>query len=118
MRPTYIADTHEQAVADAREGTNLLASWITTDPDKIRKIMVSEEELEEGDLDLDWFDFQLKHDLILVGSPDTVSEQIERLESETGCPHLAFFLNIPLLSFQQVMHSLDLAATKIIPRFS
>ena len=42
---------------------------LSTDPDKIRKIMVSEEELEEGDLDLDWFDFQLKHDLILVGSP-------------------------------------------------
>ena len=78
--------------------------------------MVSEEELEEGDLDLDWFDFQLKHDLILVGSPDSVSEQIERLETETGCPHLAFFLNIPLLSFQQVMHSLDLASSKVIPR--
>ena len=118
MRPTYIADSYEQAVADAREGTNLLASWITTDPDKVRKIMVSEEELEEGDLDLDWFDFQLKHDLILVGSPDSVSEQIERLETETGCPHLAFFLNIPLLSFQQVMHSLDLASSKVIPRFS
>ena len=118
MRPTYIADSYEQAVADAREGTNLLASWITTDPDKVRKIMVSEEELEEGDLDLDWFDFQLKHDLILVGSPDSVSEQIERLETETGCPHLAFFLNIPLLSFQQVMHSLDLASSKVIPRFA
>ena len=118
MRPTYIADTYEQAVADAREGTNLLASWITTDPDKVRKIMVSEEELEEGDLDLDWFDFQLKHDLILVGSPDSVSEQIERLETETGCPHLAFFLNIPLLSFEQVMHSLDLASSKVIPRFA
>ena len=74
--------------------------------------------MEEGDRDSDWFDFQLKHDLILVGSPDSVSEQIERIQSKTGCQHIALFLNFPGLSFQQVMNSLHLFSDHIIPKFS
>ena len=117
MRPTYLADTYEQAVADARLGTNLLGDWSSNQPHKARRAMVSEDELVEDDLNLDWFDFQIKHDQILVGSPDSVTEQIDRIRAETGCEHLAFFLNIPKLSFDQVMHSLDLMSTHVIPRF-
>ena len=37
--------------------------------------------------------------------------------SETGCRHLALFLNFPALTFEQVMRSLDLFASEIIPHF-
>ena len=55
--------------------------------------------------------------MILVGSPETVRDQIEELVAETGCRHLALFLNFPGLSFEQVMHSLDLFASEVIPHF-
>ena len=70
------------------------------------------------DYNLSYFDFNQKHDLILVGSPETVREQIEELIAETGCRHLALFLNFPGLTFEQVMHSLDLFASEVIPHFN
>ena len=79
--------------------------------------MVTEAELESGDENLSFFDFQIKHGMLLIGSPDNVAAQIERLNSEVGCQHLALFLNIPLLSFEQVKRSLTLFAEEIMPRF-
>ena len=80
--------------------------------------MVTPAEWDEGDIDLDWFDFQMKHQTILVGTPDTVAAQVERLRDELGCRHLALFLNIPRLSFGQVKRSLRLFAEEVIPRFA
>lgn len=117
MRPAYVADTMEEAVKDAREGANQLGAWSTSNPHKAKRAMVTEEELTEEDLDSDVFDFQLRHDLILVGTPDSVAEQIERLQSEVNCQHLALFLNFPGLSFEKVMNSLNLFAEKVMPRF-
>ena len=118
MRPTFLAETYEEAVQAVRPGANRLAAWSSVNPHKARQATLIEEEMEEGDLDSDWFDFQLKHDLILVGSPDSVSEQIERIQSKTGCRHIALFLNFPGLSFKQVMNSLHLFSDRIIPRFA
>ena len=118
MRPTFLAETYEEAVQAVRPGANRLAAWSSVNPHKARQATLIEEEMDKGDLDSDWFDFQLKHDLILVGSPDSVSEQIERIQSKTGCRHIALFLNFPGLSFQQVMNSLSLFSENIIPRFT
>ena len=117
MRPTYVADTYEEAVNTVREGANLLGSWISRTSDKARRAMVTEEELSEEDLALSYFDFQMKHELILVGSPDSVAESVERLRSELNCQHLALFLNFPGLTFEQVIGNLDLFAEKVMPRF-
>ena len=115
MRPTYVADTYEQAVNDVRDGFNLFGEWARHDPRKVRTRMAFEHELEDEDYNLSYFDFNQKHDMILVGSPESVREQIEKLVAETGCRHLGLFLNFPGLSFQQAMHSLDLFATQVIP---
>ena len=118
MRPTFVADTYEEAVQAVRPGANRLARWSSVNPHKARLATLIEEEMDDDDFDSDWFDFQLKHDLIMVGSPDSVSEQIERITSQTGCKHIALFLNFPGLSFQQVMNSLALFSERIIPRFT
>ena len=54
----------------------------------------------------------------MVGTPDTVAEQIERYRTELNCQHIALFLNFPGLSFQQVMRSLTLFTEQVIPRFN
>jgi alkanesulfonate monooxygenase SsuD/methylene tetrahydromethanopterin reductase-like flavin-dependent oxidoreductase (luciferase family) len=118
MRPTFVADTYEEAVNAVRDGANLLGSWISGKASYLaRKSMVSEEEFSEGDMDLSYFDFQMKHELILVGSPDSVAESIERLRSEVNCEHFALFLNFPGLSFKQVMRNLELFGDKVMPQF-
>lgn len=117
MRPTYVAPTVEEAKADVRMGVEQLGSWLTPDPLKVRRVVVTEEELRADDLTVDQLDFQVRHDLMLVGSPDSVSEQIERLRSELNCQHLALYLNFPGLSFEKTMRSLDLFAERVIPRF-
>ena len=118
MRPTYIAETREEAERDARHGFNLLGQWGSIGLYKQWQGMVTEDEAEEGDFDLDFFEFQIKHGLLLIGTPDSVSEQIERLRSELNCAHLALFLNIPLLSYEQVTRSLRLFGEEIMPRFA
>ena len=118
MRPTYVAETREQAEREARHGFNLLGAWGSTGLYRQWEGMVTKEEVEAGDFDLDFFDFQIKHGLLLIGSPDSVAAQIERLRSELDCRHLALFLNIPLLSYEQVTRSLRLFGEEIMPRFA
>ena len=79
MRPTYIAETREEAERDARHGFNLLGQWGSTGLYRTWQGMVTEDEVEEGDFDLDFFQFQIKHGLLLIGTPDSVATQIERL---------------------------------------
>ena len=118
MRPTFLADTYEEAVSAVRDNFNMFGEWARHDPRKIRTKMAFAHEMAAEDYNLSYFDFNQKHDLILVGSPETVREQIEELAAETGCRHLALFLNFPGLSFEQVMHSLDLFASEVIPHFN
>ena len=85
MRPTFLADTYEEAVSAVRDNFNMFGEWAKHDPRKIRTKMAFEHEMADEDYNLSYFDFNQKHDLILVGSPETVREQIEELVAETGC---------------------------------
>ena len=67
MRPTYIAETYEEAVNDVRDGFNMFGEWAKHDPRKVRTRMAFEHELSEEDYNLSYFDFNLKHDLIWSG---------------------------------------------------
>ena len=64
--------------------------------------------------DTDWLDFQINIDSSFVATPESVAAQVQRL-ADLGCPHLALFLNIPGLSFEQVKNSLRLFATEVMP---
>ena len=117
MRNTYVAETWEEAERDTRPGINLLSTWASGNLYRMRTSMATPDEFDDGDDDLDWFDFQVKHGTLLIGTPDSVSAQIERLYSELNCRHLALFLNIPLLSFEQMKRSLTLFAQEVMPQF-
>ncbi len=108
----------DEAVEAATPGMYRLARWASGMVYRMRPGIVTEDELADGDLELGPLAFQLKHDTALVGTPDTVARQIERLRDEVNCQHLALFLNIPGLSFDQVKNSLRLFATQVAPRFA
>ena len=117
VRPTYVAETYEQAIADVSWGSKQLGAWYSHNPVKAYSAMATEDELDPGDFDLPWLDFQLKHGLVCIGTPDTVSEQIEKLQSSVNCGHMALFLNFPGLTFEKTMRSLTLFAEQVMPRF-
>ena len=117
MRPTYVAETREQAIQDIREGLNYRERLTSTDISRSRKAMLAEGEFTEDDLLADCFEFEDSRNLIFVGTPDSVSEQIEMYQEELGLDHLVLFHNIPGLTHEKVMKSLSLFSEKVLPRF-
>ena len=118
MRSCYVAESMRQAKADTASGMERLFRWSPGNPLHIRRNIILAEEFEDGDDDIPWQDFQIKHDTTLIGTPDTAAAQVRRLRGELQCQHLALFLNIPGLSLEQVKRSLTLFATEVAPQFA
>ena len=115
MRNTYVAPTMAQALADTRPGYERLFRWASASPLHIRSNALLPEEYDSCYEDMDWLEFQIAIDSALVGTPETVAAKVQRL-ADLGCRHLALFLNIPGLSFEQVAASLRLFAREVIPQ--
>ena len=117
MKPVYVAPTMEQAKADIRDGINLLFGRSALAMAGREKYIDAGRKLSARDKDDDWFDFLHRHDILLVGTPDYVSEQIEMHRERFGCRHLALFSNTPGLTHRQLMDNFALFGERVIPRF-
>ena len=95
MRLTHVAETQEQAEKEARAGVNAFFRAAVGVNDRWgRKGSVAEgEDLTDDDLNMDWFDFAQKKEIIWVGSPDHVAEQISHLQEELDCQHVTLWPN-------------------------
>ena len=118
MKPVYVAPTMEQAKADIRAGINLLFGRSALAMAGRKKYVDAEYQLSAQDKDDDWFDFLHRHNILLVGTPDSVSEQIEMHRERFGCQHLALFSNTPGLTHRQLMENFSLFGERVIPRFT
>ncbi len=118
MKPCFVVKSmDDEALAAARAGTNFLFDRSPL-AKAGRQIYIAEgETLTVEDKSDDWFDFLRRNGHLWVGTSDFVKEKIGELESELNCSHVGLFLNIPGLSFQQVMDSLSLFAEQVMPRF-
>jgi alkanesulfonate monooxygenase SsuD/methylene tetrahydromethanopterin reductase-like flavin-dependent oxidoreductase (luciferase family) len=54
----------------------------------------------------------------LVGSPDTVCRQIDKLKNELGCRYLLLWTYNGLIPHDKLMRSIDLFANKVMPRLA
>ena len=115
---TYVAKTREQAMKDARAGYNFAMNGIPVRRDKLRQMMLGAGALTDADLDLDDFDFAIRHGMLMVGSPDDVAERIQAYRDGLNLDHYQLFPSIPYLSFEQAMQSLELFGTEVMPHFS
>ena len=118
MKPCFVVRSmDDEALSAARTGTNFL--FDRSPLAKVgRHIYIGEgETLTADDKSDDWFDFLRRHGHLWVGTPDFVEEKLAELESELNCGHVGLFLNIPGLSFRQVMDSLTLFGEQVMPRF-
>ena len=119
MKPVYVAETMKQAIRDTRDGVNLFwgrSRLRERDEGGRRFLMNHGEELTNDDLNMDWFDFLMKHDHLWVGTPEFVVEKIEQYQSELNCDTFGLFHNITLLNFGQLMRSLYLFCKEVMPR--
>jgi alkanesulfonate monooxygenase SsuD/methylene tetrahydromethanopterin reductase-like flavin-dependent oxidoreductase (luciferase family) len=122
MRPVYVARTIEEAERVMRPAINLEMEHATGGVSATwrgrQAFLGPDEELSEADRTDDWFDFLNRHGWCLVGTPEHVTEQLERFERELGVRHLAFYWALPLLNFRQAMGSMRLFADEVMPHFS
>ena len=115
---TFCAKTMEEAFAIARPGINALYSHLEYGIGRIRQgLLGSNESLDDEDINCDWFDFLWKHNIIIVGTPDHISEHLDRLQREINFQHFQIFPSIPLISYQQYIQCIELFGTEVIPRF-
>ena len=98
--PIYVAETREQAQADAEAG---LMRFATYRADLLRGPLTYEAALQQKGI---------------VGTPDMVSARIRELQESAGLDGISAEINVgSLLSHDQVMRSLRLYCQDVMPRF-
>ena len=112
MRSVYVAPTMEEARRDVERGLMHIYHWIHPPRRGLGMFMRPEEE-PTADMRLD-FDFLLERNL-LVGSPEFVAERIAELKDRLNLEHLLMWTNVPWLSHQKTMRSIDLFVTEVMP---
>jgi len=112
LRDVVVADTDEEAFQLWQQGGAFCgAAWFApfgfwrgfADPGTGEMLPVEE---------------QLKRGLVLVGSPDTVSRQVETILKGTPMKWLFAWTYNGLIPHDKILRSLELFSTKVLPRFS
>ena len=119
----YVAETTEEAARDVRHAANTFYEvsngrlW-ENDAAAKRNFLEAGEELRAEDIDADWYDFLLAHDIIWIGSADCVAEKIERFREEVGLSHVMLLEPFPGLPYEKILKSMTLFGERVVPRFS
>jgi len=83
-----------------------------------RKAYLEEgEELTAADRDSDWFDFLHAHNIIWVGTPDHVAEQISNCQKQYNLRHLVLLQQFPGVPYEKIRASMAKFAELVAPRF-
>jgi alkanesulfonate monooxygenase SsuD/methylene tetrahydromethanopterin reductase-like flavin-dependent oxidoreductase (luciferase family) len=111
LRDVIVADTDEEALALWHQtGAFCGAAWFA--PFGFWRGYT-----EPGHPDMMPPDMLMERGLILVGSPDTVSRQMEAMLKGTDIRWLFYWAYNGLTPHDKLMRSLELFATKVLPRF-
>ena len=118
MRPTYVAPTQAEAERDMRDGINALYDGSLGRARWGREVfLASDETLTEEDANCDWFDYLMRHDAIVVGSPEHVAEQIARFRDTLSCRHFTIYMALAGMDYRKMMRSIELFADQVMPQF-
>ena len=111
LRDVVVADTDEEALELWRHsGAFCGAAWFA--PFGFNRLL-AEPGVEDGLTPQDLMD----RGMLLVGSPDTVSRQMEQLLNDTPIRWLFAWTYNGLMPHPKIMRSLELFQTKVMPRF-
>jgi alkanesulfonate monooxygenase SsuD/methylene tetrahydromethanopterin reductase-like flavin-dependent oxidoreductase (luciferase family) len=115
LRAVIVADTMEEARRIAEEPISFyFGNYVAGH--RGRKIFVEPGEDVDKSNESDWFEFLLERDHILAGTPESVAEQLSRLRAATGVEHFMTLMTVPGVEHRDVMRSIELFGTEVMPR--
>jgi alkanesulfonate monooxygenase SsuD/methylene tetrahydromethanopterin reductase-like flavin-dependent oxidoreductase (luciferase family) len=109
-RNVYVAQTDREAINDARSAHEVWRKHIGFLFDEAGITIPPLERLSK-------FDELMDEDVFLVGSPTTVTEQIERTAEQSGINYLNCLFAFGNLNHERVMRSMRLFTQEVIPAF-
>jgi alkanesulfonate monooxygenase SsuD/methylene tetrahydromethanopterin reductase-like flavin-dependent oxidoreductase (luciferase family) len=123
--PIYVAETHEQAHREARRHVEMLFHKMLKQGVEIvlPPGYMSESSLrgmlggKAGAFARLSYDDLVDNDMVLVGSPESVTEQIERLRGELGFGQIMGLMCIADTPHHRVVRTMELFAKEVIPHF-
>ncbi|MFJ7305193.1 LLM class flavin-dependent oxidoreductase [Streptomyces sp. NPDC099088] len=119
FRPVYVAETTEQAMAEAipelyrhfvRFAGVTHEPGLERSPDRWR-YLVGKALKQLGPLDLEQLDAE---DIVIIGDPQRVKAKLERLRDEAGMDHFVGIFAFGNLSHERVNRSLELFAKEVM----
>ena len=117
----YVADTMEEAVSTIRPAINIFYEFMNGA--RPAGEWQREGYLEEGqkltaaDREMDWFDFLHTHDIIWIGTADSVAAQLEHSRQTLGLDHLILLQQFPGVPYEKIRASMLKFCEYVVPRF-
>ena len=123
--PVYVAETHEQAHAEARHHVEMLFHKMLKQG---LEIVLPPGYMSESSLrgmlnaggkrfgEMSYEDL-VEAGMVVVGSPESVCEQLERLRSELGFGQVMSLMCIADMPHHRVVRTMELFAKEVIPHF-
>lgn len=112
LRDVVVADSDAEAFRLWKHGAAFCGkAWFT--PFRFGEVM-----RESGEDEMPTPEEMLEKGLLLVGSVDTVTRQLERLLEQTPVRRLFAWQYNGLIPHAKILRSLELFATKVLPRFA
>lgn len=112
LRDVVVADSDAEAFRLWKHGAAFCGkAWFT--PFRFGEVLI-----EPGQDKMPTPEEMLENGLLLVGSVDTVTRQMERLLEQTPVRRLFAWQYNGLIPHEKILRSLELFATKVLPRFA
>jgi alkanesulfonate monooxygenase SsuD/methylene tetrahydromethanopterin reductase-like flavin-dependent oxidoreductase (luciferase family) len=113
LRQIYVAPTMEQAEREARESASFV--FLYNNPFRGLSMFMNPGEQPQPN-DKMCFEFLAERGNIVIGPPDYVAERLNELKEVGGVDNLLADLALPSMSQRQILTSMELFATKVMPQ--
>ena len=112
-RNVAVGKTHEDAMETARQGSAFWTHWLG----EFGFFEALRMKGQEGPVPKT-FEHMLESGFQLVGTPDTVGEQIQRLKDELKVEYLIFIMYGGITEHRRMLESIRLFGEEVIPKFA
>jgi alkanesulfonate monooxygenase SsuD/methylene tetrahydromethanopterin reductase-like flavin-dependent oxidoreductase (luciferase family) len=113
LRPTFVAKTFEEAKRATKAAVENMGGSMTRGPRGRAAFAAGPDDVDET---TEFFDYLLARDHVLVGSPESVAEQIHRLNANHGMAHILFWMPFYGVAHTDVLQSIELFAETVMPQ--